>query len=201
MGDDQMRRTLESGRRFAKDAAREQMVVAEGIGCVDQDDVFITGEAEVLEAVIQNQDVAVVPIDSALCAGYAVGILDDDDPGCFLKNECSLITERFVGRKTLKIGRVGGRASGGGGEATREHGNTMARGEFFLSTLDDGGSLSGAACGDVSKTDDAGVHAMDATEFSNGHADADGRGARAERECERGGNGISATDTSGQAWK
>ena len=64
---------------FAKDAAGQDVLVAEWVLAVDEEEVEAVAEAEVLEAVIEEEGVGLVVADGVASGFDAVGVDEDGD--------------------------------------------------------------------------------------------------------------------------
>jgi len=64
---------------FAKDAAGEDVLVAEWVLSVDEEEVEAVAEAEVLEAVVEEEGVGLVVADGVAGGFDAVGVDEDGD--------------------------------------------------------------------------------------------------------------------------
>jgi len=66
---------------FAKDAAGEDVLVAEGILAVDEEKIKSITETEVLEAVVEKEGIGLVMADGVASGFDAVGVDEDGDAG------------------------------------------------------------------------------------------------------------------------
>ena len=64
---------------FAKDAAGKDVLVAERVLSVDEEEVEAVAEAEVLEAVVEEEGVGLVVADGVASGFDAVGVDEDGD--------------------------------------------------------------------------------------------------------------------------
>ena len=156
---------------FAKDAAGQDVLVAEGVLSVDEKEVEAVAEAEVLEAVVQEEGVGTVVADGMAGGFDAVGIDEDGDARevageheGFVAGLCGIEKNGFsvgddaggrrgAAREKL-VGEAGEEGFGDAFISAAEDGNAAARfleraGEFF----NDGG-LAGSAHGEVADADD-----------------------------------------------
>ena len=156
---------------FAEDAAGEDVLVAEGVLAVDEEEVEAVAEAEVLEAVVEEEGIGLV-VANGVAGGFdAVGIDENGDAGevtgehkGFVAGLGGVEQDGLSIRDDARrggsaageelIGQTGEEGFGDGFVATAENGDATTgfdkgAGKFF----DDGG-FTGAADGEVTHADD-----------------------------------------------
>lgn len=170
---------LEGVRRFAEDAAGENVPVAEWILAIDEEEIEAVAEAKVLIAVVKQEGVGTVVADGVAGGFHAVGIDEDGNTGKIAGEHKRLVAglggveqDGFAignnagrGRSAAgkeAIGEAGEEGLGDGLIAATENGDATASflkgaGEFF----DDRG-FAGTADGEVADADDEGADGVTA---------------------------------------
>ena len=198
---------------FAEDSSRQNMFVAERILSIDEEEVKAIAEAEVLEAVIEQEGIGSIVADGEASAFDAIGIDEDGDAGEIAGEHEGFITSlsgieengpsvrnNAGGRgdpawKKL-IGQAGEERFGGAFVAATEDSDAAAclvkrAGEFF-----NDGSFAGATYGEVADADDHdpdGVSAKDGILIEAGAQTHDACVNRSEEEQERFKEGCAAS--------
>jgi hypothetical protein len=71
--------TAESIGGLAEDSAGEDVLIAEGVLAIDEEEVESIAEAEVLETVVEKEGIGLVVADGVACGFDAVGVDEDGD--------------------------------------------------------------------------------------------------------------------------
>src|SRR5205814_8357461 len=143
---------IEAGGRLAEEAAGVDVVMAEGIGGVDEDEIDVAGEAAVLEAIIEQKNIGLrLVFEDKQPAGDAIGLGVDGDV---------LLVEQFA-EEGLFIAHAACAAV----IAAHEDGGVEAVLFEFSRQPADEGRFAGAAGGDVTDGDDGDGELMGAAEM------------------------------------
>ena len=156
---------------LAEDSAGENVLIAEGVLAVDEEEIEAVAEAEVLKAVVEEEGIGLVVADGVAGGFDAIGIDEDGDAGeiageheGFVARLGGIEQDRFsVGHNTRGgggaareelIGEASKKGFGYGFVSAAEDSDAAARflegaGEFF-----DHGGLAGTADGEVAHADD-----------------------------------------------
>ena len=124
---------------FAKDAAGENMLVAERVLSVNKEKIKAVSEAEVLKAVVEKEGVGLVVADGVAGGFDAVGVDEDGDAG---KVACE--HERFVPglsgieENRFSVGDNSGRRGSAAGEELVGQACEEGFGDAFISAAKDG---------------------------------------------------------------
>jgi hypothetical protein len=170
---------LEGVGRFAKDAAGEDVAVAEGILAVDEEEVKAVAEAEVLVAIVEEEGVGAVVADGVPGGFDAVGINEDGDAG-----EVAGEHEGFVAglggveQDGFSVRDDAGRGGSAAGEEAIGESGEERLGDGFVAAAEDGdpaagflegageffhdGGFAGAADSEVADADDEGADGVTA---------------------------------------
>ena len=157
--------------RFAQDSAGQDVLIAEGVLAVDEEEIEAVAEAEILEAVVEEEGIGLVVADGVASGFDAIGIDEDGDAReiagkheGFVARLGGIEQDRFsVGHNTRGgggaareelIGEASKKGFGYGFVSAAEDSDAAARflegaGEFF-----DHGGLAGTADGEVAHADD-----------------------------------------------
>ena len=124
---------------FAKDAAGKDVLVAERVLSVDEEEVEAVAEAEVLKAVVEKEGIGLVVSDGVAGGFDAVGVHKDSDAWEVAGEHEGLV----AGLSGIKENRfsVGDNAGGGGSTAGKELVGQACEegfGDTFISAAEDG---------------------------------------------------------------
>lgn len=155
LGDDNRIRTAKVCGRFAKPARGQKFAAAEGIGCVDTDDVEVAGGSPMLEAIVEDKAGHAKPFACKLCRRDTVGIGDDDGSSREATGELDrFVAARFgIGKYRRAIGDNDPLAGLAAAVATGQDADTLAVFDKDFRNESDYRRLSGSADGNVPDAD------------------------------------------------
>ena len=156
---------------FAQDAAGKDVLIAERVLAVDEEEIEAVAEAEILEAVVEKESVGLVVADGVAGGFDAIGIDEDGNAGEVAGEHKGLVA-RLGGIEQDRFS-VGDNTRGGGGAAREEligQAGEEGFGYGFVTATEDGdatsgfeegageffhhGGLAGTADGEVADADD-----------------------------------------------
>ena len=129
---------------FAQDAAGKDVLIAERVLAVDEEEIEAVAEAEILEAVVEKESVGLVVADGVAGGCGAIGIDEDGDAG-----EVAGEHEGFVARlggieqDRFSVGDNAGRGWGPTGEEFIGQAGEEGFGYGFVTATEDGDATSG----------------------------------------------------------
>lgn len=156
---------------FAQDSAGENVLIAEGVLAVDEEEIEAVAEAEVLKAVVEEEGIGLVVADGVAGGFDAIGIDEDGDAGeiageheGFVARLGGIEQDRFSvgdnagrGRGTARekfIGQAGEEGFGYGFVTATEDGDATAGGEEGAGEFFHDGGFAGATDSEVAHADD-----------------------------------------------
>jgi len=150
------------------------MLVAERCLPIDEDKIDPAMEADILESVIQDEDIASQGRDGVSCTFHPVLVDHDGYSPEVLGEHEGLITRRFgIEQQRTSLGNNAGRGFSSGCASAlhalvtpAQDSDSPATGRKFTGQFLDNGSLSGSSDGKVSYADDRATHLMTAQQMN-----------------------------------
>ena len=156
--------------RFAQDSAGQDVLIAEGVLAVDEEEIEAVAEAEVLKAVVEEEGIGLVVADGVASGFDAIGIDEDGDAG-----EIAGEHEGFVARlggieqDRFSVGDNAGRGRGTAREKFIGQAGEERFGDRFIAAAEDGDATAGSEEGAGEFFHDGGF--AGATDGEIAHAD------------------------------